>query len=218
MNDLPRDHGVSIFDVIMAALVATLSAWLQNDKVLLCVHGSGRDVLPDMQDIDLSRTVGWLSYRRRVFLQKPRTDDISSLLKSVSVQLKALPNKGAGFGILSTYNKDDTVRNTLGAIPEPQIWLNYLGVQNADKEGSGEIALDKFIWTPPDGGEPRNIRVPFMHPDNQEAWYILLNSGIMNNRFHIHWRYSENLYRRETIETLAENYLAALRAMAALPV
>jgi non-ribosomal peptide synthase protein (TIGR01720 family) len=217
MNDLPRNHGVSTFDVITAALVATLSAWLRNDKVLLCVHGSGRNVVPDMRDIDLSRTVGWLSYRRWMYLQKPETDDIPGLLKSVSRQLKALPNQGSGFGILSTYNKDNAVRNRLRAIPEPRIWLNYTGVHTKDKEGPGEMVLDKFMWTSPDGGESRNIRVPFMHPDNQEAWFILLNSGITNNRFHINWRYSENLYRKETIEALADNYLTVLRAMAALP-
>jgi amino acid adenylation domain-containing protein/non-ribosomal peptide synthase protein (TIGR01720 family) len=221
MNDLPRRYGVSVFDAITAALVATLSAWLKSDKVLLCVHGSGRNVLPDMQGIDLSRTVGWLSYRRLVLLQKPETEDVSGLLRSVSMQLKTLPNQGAGFGILSTYNKDKAVRDKLGAIPVPQVWLNYAGVHVPDKEGPGqfqEIVLDKYLWTPPNGGAPRNIQVPFMHPDNQEAWYILLNSGIRNNRFYMHWRYSENLYRRETIEALADNYLTALRAMAALPV
>lgn len=220
MNDLPQRYGVSTFDALIAALVATLSAWLQNDNVMLCVHGSGRNVLPDMQGLDLSRTVGWLSYRRLVLLQKPRTEDVLGLLKSVSLQLKTLPSQGSGFGILSTYNKDNAVREKLRAIPVPQVWLNYTGVHVPDKEGPGQLTefmLDKFTWTPPDGGESRNIHVPFMHPDNQEGWYILLNGGIRNNRYHVHWRYSENLYRRETVEALADNYLAVLRAMAALP-
>jgi hypothetical protein len=74
-----------------------------------------------------------------------------------------------------------------------------------------------MLWTPPYGGEPRNIPVTWIHPDNQEPWYILLQSGIGNNSFHMIWRYSDNLYRRETIEALADNYLEVLRAMAALP-
>lgn len=217
MNDPPRRHGVSTFDAISAALVATMSAWLQNDNVPLCVHGSGRNVLPDMEGMDLSRTVGWLSYRRLVLLQKPGTEDLLSLLKSVSMQLKTLPNQGTAFGILSTYNRNDDVREKLNAIPVPQVWLNYTGVHTPEKEGDRplrEFTLDKFIWTPPEGGAPRNIQVPFMHPDNQEAWYILLNCGIRNSRFYVNWRYSENLYRRETIEALAENYLSVLRAIA----
>jgi non-ribosomal peptide synthase protein (TIGR01720 family) len=220
LNDLPRHYSVSTFDAISAALVASLSAWMQGDKVPLCIHGSGRGVLPDMEGVDLSRTVGWLSYRRLALLQMPKTDDVSILLKSVSAQLKTLPNQGSGFGILSTYNKDKAVRDKLRAIPEPRIWLNYTGVHTPERAGPAqfpEIVLDKFVWTPPGGGEPRNIHMPFMHPDNQEAWFILLNSGIRNNRFHIHWRYSENLYRKETIEALADNCLAVLRAMATLP-
>jgi non-ribosomal peptide synthase protein (TIGR01720 family) len=220
MNGLPRHYGVSTFDAITAALVATLSAWTQSDNVPLCVIDSGRNVLPDMQGIDLSRTVSWLSYPRLVFLQKPKTEDVSSLLKSVSLQLKALPNQGFGFGILSAYNKDKTVRDRLRAIPVPQVWLNYTGVHAMETKGLGlipQIPLDKMTWTPP-GGAPRKIDMTWIHPDNQQAWYILLHSGIWKNRFYMHWRYSENLYRRETIEALTENYLAVLRAMAALPV
>src|SRR5690606_38239781 len=69
MNDLPRRYGVSTFDAIAAALVATLSAWMQSEHVPLYVLDSGRNVLPDMQGIDLSRTVGWLSYPRLALLQ-----------------------------------------------------------------------------------------------------------------------------------------------------
>jgi amino acid adenylation domain-containing protein/non-ribosomal peptide synthase protein (TIGR01720 family) len=214
MNDLPRRYGVSTFDAIAAALVATLSTWMQSEHVPLYVLDSGRNVLPDMQGIDLSRTVGWLSYPRLALLQQPQTEDVSTLLKSVSMQLKSLPHQGSGFGILSAYSEDKAVRDMLRTIPVPQVWLNFIGVY---APVFPQNPLNKIVWAPPGGGERRNIDITWIHPDNQEAWHILLKSGISNNRFHMIWRYSENLYRRETIETLAENYLAVLRAMIALP-
>ena len=87
--------------------------------------------------LDLSRTVGWFTSLypvrldpraiRRVDLDDALSggDAIGRALKTVKEQLRALPDRGLGYGLLRYLNPQTAA--TLAALPAPQIGFNYLG-------------------------------------------------------------------------------------------
>jgi hypothetical protein len=89
------------------------------------LEGHGREEL--FEGVDLSRTVGWFTSAFPVLLEVPAGGGAGELLRSVKDQLRAVPARGIGFGILRRLSPDAAVRERLAAIPAPQVNFNYLG-------------------------------------------------------------------------------------------
>ncbi|MEG8184683.1 non-ribosomal peptide synthetase, partial [Nocardia terpenica] len=114
-------HG-EINDVLLAALARAIRRWRgSGDAVLVDVEGHGRQEFA--ADLDLSRTVGWFTTVYPVCLD-PGDTTITETVKRVKEHLRAIPDKGIGYGLLR-YLNPDTAAQLTG--PDPQIGFNYLG-------------------------------------------------------------------------------------------
>ncbi|MFD7084099.1 condensation domain-containing protein [Streptomyces sp. NPDC059918] len=100
--------------------------------VLIDVEGHGREDVAD--GTDLSRTVGWFTtvFPVRLALGRPDLDEartggpaVGAALRLVKEELRAVPDKGIGFGLLRHLNSRTGPR--LAARGIPQIGFNYLG-------------------------------------------------------------------------------------------
>ncbi|HWO66700.1 MAG TPA: amino acid adenylation domain-containing protein, partial [Umezawaea sp.] len=120
-------HG-EINDVLLSGLALAVAEWRRkrlgagDSGVLVEVEGHGREQVAD--DLDLSRTVGWFT---SVFPLRVDPGDATgaAAVKRVKEQLRALPDRGLGFGLLRHLNPQ-----TVGALARfgvPQIGFNYLG-------------------------------------------------------------------------------------------
>jgi amino acid adenylation domain-containing protein/non-ribosomal peptide synthase protein (TIGR01720 family) len=90
------------------------------------------------------------------------------------------------------------VRDHLGDGLDPEVSFNYLG------QFDQVITVDgRWGWSEASGGANR-------HPQDKQTHLISVNARIMNRVLQVGWRYSEAVHRRETIENLAQNYLATL--------
>ncbi|WP_143070888.1 condensation domain-containing protein, partial [Streptomyces malaysiense] len=99
--------------------------------------GHGREELPG---VDLSRTVGWFTTVYPVALDAGEGDAAASV-RAVKEQLRRVPDKGIGYGLLRYLNEDTAGELSGGAVP--QIGFNYLGRFTSDgglglRSGSGE--------------------------------------------------------------------------------
>ncbi len=113
-------HG-EVNDVLLAGLVRAVRRWRGvAGAVLVDVEGHGREELPG---VDLSRTVGWFTSVYPVALDAGEGDAGSSV-GLVKEQLRRVPDKGFGFGLLRYLNAG-TAGELAGV--EPQIGFNYLG-------------------------------------------------------------------------------------------
>ncbi|OIJ87337.1 non-ribosomal peptide synthetase [Streptomyces sp. MUSC 14] len=121
-------------DVLLAALALAVNRWNGTDRstlVRLEGHGREEDVVPGA---DLSRTVGWFTsmYPARVDVRGVDLADVlaggpavGKAIKLVKEQLRGVPDKGMGYGLLRHLNPE-----TAGQLAEyavPQIGFNYLG-------------------------------------------------------------------------------------------
>ncbi|MEV5427837.1 non-ribosomal peptide synthase/polyketide synthase [Streptomyces sp. NPDC052701] len=130
----PSAYRTRVNDVLLAALALALARWTGGDRVRLDLEGHGREDL--LEDVDLSRTVGWFTTVHPVALRVDRPGDLApdrdwrSLVKSVRRQLRAVPGNGLGFGALRTFGPPE-VRERLGAAAHGQVVFNYLGQWDA---------------------------------------------------------------------------------------
>ena len=96
--------------------------WSGQGSTLIQLEGHGREDLFD--DIDLTRTVGWFTSLFPVNLMP--SSDLGASIKTIKEQLRAVPDKGLGYGALR-YLGPPAIRAELAALPQPRITFNYLG-------------------------------------------------------------------------------------------
>jgi amino acid adenylation domain-containing protein/non-ribosomal peptide synthase protein (TIGR01720 family) len=195
----PAAYRTQVNDILLTALVKTFGRLTGRAALWLELEGHGREDLFD--DVDLSRTVGWFTTHYPVFLDVEEAGaDLGASLKAVKEQLRRIPARGLGHGLLR-YMADDEVAAVLRAQPHPQVGFNYMGQ-------TGSLFPEDSLFSP--AAEPYGAT---MSPDSKRRSLIDVASGVTRDRFRASWRYSRNIHRRETIERLAEGFLGALRAL-----
>ncbi|MFE9577560.1 non-ribosomal peptide synthase/polyketide synthase [Nocardia sp. NPDC006044] len=138
LTALPAAFHGGVEDGLLAALTVAVHRWrarrgVRAASVLIRLEGHGRaeDVVPGA---DLSTTVGWFTSMFPVRLTAPPAawDDLcaggpaaGALVKSVKEQLRAVPDKGMGYGLLRYLNP--ATEQVLQQYSAGQIGFNYLG-------------------------------------------------------------------------------------------
>ncbi|MER5412324.1 condensation domain-containing protein [Streptomyces virginiae] len=131
----------TVNDVLLTALALAVlgrrgadgqGAGDEEGAVLVDVEGHGREDVVD--GTDLSRTVGWFTtvFPVRLALGRPDLDEaraggpaVGAALRLVKEELRAVPDKGIGFGLLRHLNS--RTGPDLAARGIPEIGFNYLG-------------------------------------------------------------------------------------------
>jgi len=196
LSKLPAIRQVDVQETLLTALALTLSRWTGDTAVGIALEGHGReDIFPD---IDLSRTVGWFSSVYPLLLEAPVGRDSTALLSLVKRKLRAIPNKGLGYGVLRCLASPETARPLA---PLPSVVFNYLG--RFDQTFSTE---GPFKLVPESTGLERSGR--------QIRDFLLAFSGIVvDDRLWLECAYSRNLHTAETVERLMSQFLQSLKGI-----
>src|SRR4029453_3910609 len=101
--------------------------------LLIDLEGHGREEI--VEGVDLSRTVGWFTTIFPVLLQLEPTAALADALKSVKEQLRHLPKRGIGYGVLRYLSQDTEISEKLRTLPQAEVCFNYLG--RVDQGGVG---------------------------------------------------------------------------------
>ncbi|NKZ09331.1 non-ribosomal peptide synthetase, partial [Actinomadura latina] len=128
LSRLPQVFHCGPDDGLVTGVVLAVAAWrrargVQASSVLVNMEGHGREeaVVPGA---DLSRTVGWFTTIYPVRLSVGGTD-AGQAIKAVKEQLRTVPDRGIGYGLLRYLNTHTA--HQLAQLPSPQIGFNYLG-------------------------------------------------------------------------------------------
>nr|UTI67656.1 AptD3 [Actinoallomurus sp. ID145808] len=138
LTALPSRFHCGPNDGLVTGLALAVAAWrrtrgVAESSVLVNVEGHGREetVVPGA---DLSRTVGWFTtiFPVRVGAGGVDLDEAFAggasagrAVKAVKEQLRAVPDRGVGYGLLRYLNPDTA--GELAQLPTGQIGFNYLG-------------------------------------------------------------------------------------------
>ncbi|MCL4850895.1 MAG: amino acid adenylation domain-containing protein, partial [Bryobacteraceae bacterium] len=199
LHEVPAAYRTQINDALLAALVDSFRRWTGRPSLLLDLEGHGRDAL---ENVDVSRTVGWFTTIFPVLLNTGAMENPGELLKSIKEQLRRVPNRGIGYGLLRYAAGDEEIAARLRSLPQPEVIFNYLGQFAADPGDSRTAA-------------PADAMGPVRSPRGRRRHLIEIVGSIASERLQLSWFYSENLHRRETIERLAEQFMEASRAIVA---
>lgn len=186
-------------EILVAALAHAFREKTGQTSCRIELEGHGREALFD--DIDASRTLGWLTSHYPVALDLGETP--LGTLTQVKDTLRAVPNKGLGFGVLRHYG-DDATRKVLEAIPRPRVTFNYLG--------QFEVPRDALL-NPRFGGagRERDLAGPL---GNTLAIHAYIDT-IGSRSLRLNWVYAGTQFHRATIEALAQLFETALASIVA---
>ncbi|MBD2521589.1 non-ribosomal peptide synthetase [Nostoc sp. FACHB-133] len=200
LQDVPSAYNTQINDVLLTALVQSFAQWTGERSLLVDLEGHGREDL--FEDVDLSRTVGWFTTLFPVHLQLEEIDHPGEVLKSVKEQLRRIPNRGIGYGVLRYLHPDHTTRTKLQALPQAQVSFNYLGQFDQVLQASTTLGLAQEFKA-----EQSLL--------NQRSHLLGVSGFIRAGKLEMTWAYSEKIHKRDTIEGLAFGFMEALRSLIA---
>ena len=199
LHDVPSVYHTQVNDILVTALAMTLGHWTGTSTHLVDLEGHGRDGIGDAPDV--SRTVGWFTTVFPVLLEVNRQTQPGEAIKSVKDQLRQIPNKGTGHGLLRYLSPEAETRARLAALPQAEVLFNYLG------QFDQVLAADsRFV----PAQEPK---ASDHSPLAARSHTFEINAHVGENRLQVNWAFSRNRHRRATVETLCGNYVEALRAL-----
>ncbi|HVR96601.1 MAG TPA: amino acid adenylation domain-containing protein, partial [Thermoanaerobaculia bacterium] len=195
LKDAHRAYQTRPEELLLAALVETVGGWTGERALQVDVEGHGREpVFSGAEGIDLSRTVGWFTTVHPVWLDLRNAPGPGEAVKTAKEALRRVPHRGLGYGVLRHLRGE--------AFTAPlEISFNYLGQIDLLLGGS---ALFEVNPEPP--GLPRSPRAA-------RPYRFEINAWVRDGRLTVSWGHGERRHRRDTIERLAERFLAVLREL-----
>jgi amino acid adenylation domain-containing protein/non-ribosomal peptide synthase protein (TIGR01720 family) len=199
LHRVPGVYRTQINDVLLSALGQVLVRWTGEQRLLIAMEGHGREDILD--DIDLSRTIGWFTTQFPVVLTVPTGADCGVVLKSVKEQLRAVPHRGLSYEALRYLSPPDSAASVLRADPQPQISLNYHGQWHAASSGEG-------LFRAPCAGIGDDVA-----PEEHRPYLLEISGLVHHGELELTWHYSDQMHDEATIHGLAEKMIEALREL-----
>ncbi|UNZ21240.1 non-ribosomal peptide synthetase [Streptomyces sp. 891-h] len=208
LTRLPAAYRAGPQDVLLTGLSQALAEWRgQPGPVLVDVEGHGREEL--VPGADVTRTVGWFTSLYPVAVD-PGTAGPGRALGRVKEQLRALPDHGAGYGLLRHLNPHTGPE--LAALPRPQVCFNYLGrfprasATGGDWSPAGDLPGGTALGGGADSG------MPLSHPLTITA---VTYDGADGPALHLTFGYPDGLFEETGLRALADLLDRRLRELAA---
>ncbi|MFJ1460351.1 amino acid adenylation domain-containing protein [Nocardia sp. N2S4-5] len=195
-------------EVLLTALALAVGRWRQRGTTLITLEGHGREeaILPGA---DVARTVGWFTAAYPVGLDLADLDiddaftggaAAGAALKTVKDQLRRIPDRGVGYGMLRYLNPVTVQR--LSQAPAPQLSFNYLGRTAIGADGAGSA------WLPRRFDATRDERAPL-------AAVVDINAMMDGDGLDVTWSYAARILGAAEVRELSELWAAALSALVA---
>ena len=198
LQEAPAAYRTQVNDLLLTALARVMVRWTGHDQALIQLEGHGREDL--FASIDLTRTVGWFTSLFAVKLTPAA--GIGESIKQVKEQLRGVPQRGIGFGVLR-YMGSPVHRKVLGQLPAPRVTFNYLG------QFDGSFDVDAGALFVPSGesiGLEQSPQAPLGN-------WLTINGQVYGGQLSLNWVFSREMFNEATIEHLAQAYIAELQAL-----
>ena len=200
LHDLPARGTANLLDALLAALVQSLAGWTGEETWRIDLEGHGRE---DVGEVDVSRTVGWLTSLYPVRLTAAPSP--AATLQAVKRTLREVPRGGVGFGILRYLDAPSAA--PVREAPPAEILVNYLG--QADQA----IAPSATPAEPSPGLRPVGGPTGRMRDPAAPREYLLEVNGIVaGGQLRLDWIYSAH-FEPATVARLAASLVERLHAL-----
>ncbi len=197
LQQAPTAYRTQINDLLLTALARVICRWTGHASSLIQLEGHGREDLFD--EIDLTRTLGWFTSLFPVRLTP--AESLATSIKQIKQQLRAVPDKGLGFGALR-YLGDDATREAFSGLPVPRITFNYLGQIDASFDQPDGL----FIPSAESAGAEQSPEAPLGN-------WLTLNGQVYGGELQLGWTFSPLMFDPAAIQALSVAYTEELNAL-----
>ncbi|WP_071323165.1 non-ribosomal peptide synthetase [Janthinobacterium sp. 1_2014MBL_MicDiv] len=198
LKEAPAAYRTQVNDLLLTALGRALCRHAGEESFLVELEGHGREDL--FEELDISRTVGWFTSAYPVRLAP--LGALDAALKRVKQDLRAIPDKGIGYGLLK-YMGCDADRQALAALAPAQVLFNYLG------QFDGSFEADA-AWRPADepSGDAQDPDAPLGHE-------LVINGQVFDGMLKMTFSYSSARHDGAAIRALVDDFGRELQALVA---
>ena len=197
LAELPQAYRTRIDEVLLTALARAVCAWDGRESVLVELEGHGREEHL-FDGLDLSRSVGWFTSLYPVRLAPGRNGAAGGSLKAIKEQLRQVPGKGLGYGVLRYLSE---AGRTLSGRAYPQISFNYLGQLDPSFDPGSVWRLARE-----DVGQERS-------PTSRRRTWLTLDAEVFRGQLRLRWSYSAAVHEEATVQALAARFMAELEGL-----
>ena len=201
LQEVPAVYHTQINDLLLTALVLTFAQWTGHESLLVDLEGHGREELFADDEIDLSRTVGWFTsiFPVRLDLRDIKAQELGPAIQSIKEQLRQIPRRGIGYGILRYLSQDARLEK----MPQAEVSFNYLGQATPPPTEALILGIAKESSGPPHS------------PQATRSHLLEINGIVAEGQLRLEWTYSQSIHQRATIQRLATGFIDALSALIA---
>lgn len=196
LQAVSKVYGARIDTVLLTAMVKSFSEWTGDRALWVDLIGHGREAI--IEDVDLSRTVGWFTTLCPVFLDLSQADSLENELQLVQKELQRIPNQGISYGLLRFLHGDSKVAEELKNI-QAEVSFNYLG-----QFDQGIAASSSLFQLAPESSQI--LRGRPSHP-------LEITATVIGGQLYLDWTYSANVYQQSVVEELSQNFLKVIYSM-----
>ncbi len=195
-------YNTDVPDLLLCALAQTIEKWTGEGTLYVHLEGHGREEIGE--EVDVSRTVGWFTTLYPVRIELPWGAAAGEAIVASKEQLRAIPQRGLGYGLLRYLGPDDA-REALAGAPEPEMTFNYLGQFDQVLGGNGPSTLAPAPEMP---GRDRAA-------SNRRDHLLDVTAAVAGGRLSVSWTFSRAAHDEATVRQLADWHIEALQALIA---
>lgn len=195
LQAVSKMYGTRIDIVLLTAMIKSFSEWTGNRALWVDLIGHGREAI--IEDVDLSRTVGWFTTLCPVFLDINQADSLEDELNLVQKELQSIPNQGISYGLLRFLHGNSKFAEKMKNI-QAEVSFNYLGQfdQALQKSSLFQLASESS----------QIVRGRPSHP-------LEITATIVGGQIYLDWTYSVHVYKQSLVEKLSQSFLEVIRSM-----
>ncbi|MBN4003638.1 type I polyketide synthase [Nostoc sp. LPT] len=189
-------------EVLLTALVQAFTEWTGIKCLLFNTEEDARDASTTIDNVDISRTVGWLTTLYPVLLDLEGAENPGEALKAVKEQFRCISSRTIDHGALRYLSEDTTLTEKMRSLPQAEVFFLYLGQFGKSFDQSSML-------------RPTEESTGSMYSPKGTSSHLLGVTAWVNEegQLRLEFSYSTNVHRRETIEKLSHSFVEALKSL-----
>jgi non-ribosomal peptide synthase protein (TIGR01720 family) len=192
-------NGIGILEILLLACAMAYHDWAASNCFFVDLRSHGRNI--DSNEIDLSRTVGWLTIVFPFVVAINKNTSKADMLYKIQKSIKSIPNNGLSYGILRYLVQEDSIRERMEKLNRAEIAFNYHGqLDNLQQE------INPFSMCTYPIANSANSTVTRSHLINIDAM-------IIGKQLKIILSYSLEFHKAETIKKFGDSILQNIQSI-----